>query len=520
MSCSCRKRCSRRVNAVANPSSADSRTSSGGKRPGAAFLFATLGFLLAYTAWAWAGLRPSFHWAGVAVSGAMLAGMFAAGRAAAWRAAWRDPVFFLGLAFLGYLAIQWMNAGREQYFDVGYQRWRYTPPRWPGWPSAYSRAEALQMLTWFFPAWAIALVVRSRGLGRRDLRRLLTLLACNAGLLAAFGLVQFASGTRSLYWVQPLGSHFFASFAYGNHAAPYFVLAGAVAAGMLFRELFDSGGSRADVPSASRLRHPWRVAVLAPALLLCLIGANMGFSRTGVILAWTLAALVAVHGLARGLRVLSLAGRVNFIALALAMAGALYFAVAGFGQKGIQGEFTLKAAPAEGAGTLWERIDLELDRRPGFARAAVAIWLEHPWFGAGGWGYKYRIADHVPESMWKALRSRGWANVHFDFLQFLAEFGAVGFGLLLGALGTMAAALFRSRCRRDSLWQMGVAGLALVGVFSVVDLPFRCPAILYAWVALLAALPRVCASPSVSGGRDAAPDSFAEPGAFPERTGP
>ena len=45
-----------------------------------------------------------------------------------------------------------------------------------------------------------------------------------------------------------------------------------------------------------------------------------------------------------------------------------------------------------------------------------------------------------------------------------------------------------------------MGGLALVALFSLIDLPFRCPAILYTWVAVLAALPQICAPASPSTG--------------------
>ena len=457
--------------------------------------FRALGFLLAYTTWAWAGLRPSFHAVGVAAAGILLAALFLEGRGPVWRTVGRDPVFFLGLAFLGYLAIQWLNSGREQYFDVGFRRWTYTDPPWRGWPSSFARAEAVQMLAWFFPAWAVAVAIRSRVMDRRDLRVLLTFVACNAGALATFGLAQFASGTRSIYWVQPLGDHFFASFAYGNHAAPYFVLAGALAAGLLYREVFDNRIAHDDTPSALRLRHPRRVVALVPVLMLCLIGANMGFSRTGVILAALLGIFVAGYGWKRGWTLLQPAGRLNFAALSLGMIGWLYFAVAGFGEQGIRKEFTLRPAAPDTLHSLWDRINLELGGRPLYARAAAEIFWEHPWFGVGGWGYKYLVASHVPESHWPSLQERGWANVHVDFLQFLAEFGVVGMGLLLAALGAMVRELCGlRRCRHDAFCAMGIAGLGLTVLFSFIDIPFRCPAILYTWVALLAAMPAMGAA--------------------------
>ena len=478
--------------------------------PGVFFLRAMLMFLLAYTTWAWAGLRPSFHWVAVAVAGLLLAGFFAQGRGEAWRVARRDPVLYLGLAFLLFLAAQWANAGRARYFDVGHQRWMYMPPRWPGWPSAFAKADALQMLTWFFPAWAIAVVIRSRKLDRRALRRLMTFVACNAGLLAIFGLLQLAHGGGAIYWVQPLKSHFFASFAYGNHAGPFFVLAGAVAAGLLYREVFDVRCSSPERPSVSRLCHPWRVAVLIPMLVLCLVGANLGFSRAGVILAGALTVFVVAYGGFRSWRKLSAASRLNFAALSLAALGGLYFTVVALGETGIRREFMPPDA-GEGADEAeTARLHLDLGARPRFLRAAVDIWRGHPWFGTGGWGFRYLVAEHVPEELWPALESRGWANVHCDLLQFLVEFGLVGFGLLAGAAGVRVREALGRQCRRDAIWMMGMAGLGLVVVFSLVDLPFRCPAILFTWVALLAALPRICQNPG--SGTPATPVAALSPG--------
>ena len=62
----------------------------------------------------------------------------------------------------------------------------------------------------------------------------------------------------------------------------------------------------------------------------------------------------------------------------------------------------------------------------------------------------------------------------------------------------MGARLFGPGVRRGALWTMGVKGLLLVGVFSLIDLPFRCPAILLTWVAVLGALPVACGVPAAT----------------------
>ena len=466
---------------------------SGAGRPSPAFVGWGLFLLLAYTTWGWAGLRPSLHIGGVALAGVLLAGLLA-GRPEIRHAVLRDPVFSLGLAFLTLLILQWANAGRVQYFDAGYRRWMYMPPRWPGWPFAFAPADARQMLAWFFPAWVVALALRAPVLDPRQQRNFLMALVGNAGLLVLFGLAQYISGTSSIYWRQPLKGHFFASFAYGNHAPPFFVMASALTAGLLYREVFDARRFPADTPSATRLRHPGRVALLAPLLVLCLTGAFLGFSRTGVVLATLLGGFVVGYGWLRGWRVLTPAGRVNFVALSLGCAAIVYFAVAGLGESGIRREFKPKLAAPDAPRTLWEHIDRELDRRPRFALAALSIWRAHPWFGVGGWGYKYLVAEEVSEKYWLSLAKRGWANAHCDPLQFLAEFGLVGAGLLFAAVAVMVRQICRRECRRQALGVMSLAGLGLVMLFSLVDLPFRSPAILYTWVAVLAALPRVCRS--------------------------
>ena len=64
-----------------------------------------------------------------------------------------------------------------------------------------------------------------------------------------------------------------------------------------------------------------------------------------------------------------------------------------------------------------------------------------------------------------------------------------------------------------------LAGLALTVLFSGIDIPFRCPAILYAWTALLAALPTLCLA-SERRGSDVLPAAPAAEAALPGRTEP
>jgi hypothetical protein len=484
------------------------------------FLIAGLVLILAYLTWVWGGLRLAWLPPSVWAAGFLLM-ILLASRSRFWG---RDLFFYFGLLFLGYLAIQWWNAGRVLFFDVGYNEWRYSPPRHPGWPSAFSRPEAAQMLYWFFPAWVLGLVVRSPAVSRRALSSLLQGMVYSAGLLALFGVIQFLTRTRLQYWLAPTGDGFFASFGYTNHAAAYFVLMGALAAGLLYREIFRSDAFNVGGALRAATGHPGRYSdaiaarsapptlrglqalkapALAAALLLCLIGANLSLSRAGVILAWALAGFVAVYGLMRGWGKLRGAGRVNLAAATIAVLFVFYFAVAGFGSKDISKEFAVKKPVHHLLFPVLDNLNLALGGRGELDDAAWRMWQDHKLLGVGGWGYRYLLAFYMPKSDWKALaQSAGKANVHCDLLQFLTEFGIVGFGFMLAAVTTLILSLFplpvgeRARVRvsatsRDPLLIMSVIGLSLVVIFSFIDLPFRCPAILCSWIVILAALPKV-----------------------------
>jgi hypothetical protein len=169
------------------------------------------------------------------------------------------------------------------------------------------------------------------------------------------------------------------------------------------------------------------------------------------------------------------------------------------------------------------------------------MWKSHSLFGIGGWGYRYLLPLYVGEERQKDITD-GKANVHCDPAQQLAEFGALGFALLVGAVGWLAVPWFRltgigfgdwwrewraareerrkrRRLRRtpvaestvveavpepsvpeetvvpdrrvelEPVFVAGAAGLVVVVVHSLFDLPFRSPGVICAWAAIAAAVP-------------------------------
>jgi hypothetical protein len=421
-------------------------------------------------------------------------------------------LFWSGLAFLALLSVQWWNAGRYPYFHPFDQRWAFTPAPHPGWPWAVDRSDAAEMLRWFFPAWALMLALRHARRPAWLATRVAWFLVINAGLLAAFGIAQALSGTQRIFWITPMADHFFASFGYENHAASYFALLFALSAGMLLQRL--KAGQRSEVgdqrperncslstvhcslptahlpPPTSHLSSPppttyhlppapaprpssrlWRTSVATASIcaVLCLIGMALSFSRAGLALALGFSGVTLFAAVRLFWPRVSIAQRVTVVAATVMGAATVFFVVASMGGAGLAHEAS--------------RVTTDLGERVFMMHSALQRWAE-PWFGVGGWGYSHFVPLYAMADPGR-LVGPGYANTHNDALQFLCEFGAGGFGLMLAAALGFAWPTLRCIRRRftPGLALLG-AGLLAVLCHSLIDLPFRSPGILYAWLAV------------------------------------
>ena len=437
--------------------------------------------LLVVSAWARGGTVPSWQWPFPLLGVWVLIAVAAAkpGRWGGPRPIWRalaDPATWAGTAFLVVLCVQWWNAGRFHYFDPIEAAWGYTPPRIPWLTSAITPEEAAEMLRWFFPAWALILAFRSGAISIRRSRILLIVLAVHGAILALFGIAQQVSGTDHILWIEHLPhTRFFASFGYENHAGSYFILTSSAAVGLLIQEILNP-----------RYRPRIPAALLWGALFACnFAGANLSYSRAAMLLVWTLAVIAMTYTLWQGGRQWKPSTRVN-----VALAGALLVVVAAMAVEQVGGDIAtrelaslhrfLKPDPAANPNQ-----SLLLGDRVVMLQAAARIWQDYPWFGSGGWGYRYLMPYELPDDDWEwSSIALGKANVHNDFMQFLAEFGAVGVALMLIAIAGLAGfALPRPHEHPAALFVL--VGVSLVILHSLVDLPFRSPAVMYAWIAAL-----------------------------------
>jgi O-antigen ligase len=112
---------------------------------------------------------------------------------------------------------------------------------------------------------------------------------------------------------------------------------------------------------------------------------------------------------------------------------------------------------------------------------------EKPWFGWGLGSYAL-----VFQTFNQQLSAEGWvpfyAQAHSDWLQILAEVGAIGSLLLILLVLAPLSAALRSG-RPGALAACLLAGCALLMVYAMVEFPFANPAVLIAfWTCFFAAI--------------------------------
>jgi hypothetical protein len=421
-----------------------------------------------------------------------------------------DPLVPAGLLLLLYGGIQVWNAGRVPEFDTDLQRWIYSAPPYPNLPSSYNRGEAFRFMQWFWTAWVLAVATRflMRNGNREYLRRSMIALCLNAGILSFFGVFKYLIAPGRMFLTHQVNHRFFASFPYVNHAAAFFVMMAGVAAGFLLK-LALSGKYKP--------KYAGMQMVLFTALtFLSVVGANFAFSRAGIILAWGLTASGAVYGLIKSWRTLKPAARVNMAAATFAAVAIFYFFISGFGSDGIRSRFSITQTPTPTRLLIPQlaTVNLDLTVRPLLWRAGWDVFKSFWLYGTGGWGFRYELALHVSPEEWANMVKRsGRANVHNDPIQFLSEFGVVGTAILLLGLGILIWPLLSRRKWRDPCVCMTAIGLGMVYIFSIVDLPYRCPAILWTWTVLLAWLP---AAPTHHKDQQSARSSWHDGAAMPK----
>ncbi|MBQ0033631.1 MAG: O-antigen ligase family protein [bacterium] len=389
---------------------------------------------------------------------------FAEARVRVRRSLWSDPLTWIALGLVVLLLIPLANVGLCWQCDAAQIAAGADPAPPVAWlPSCLNRREHLPVPVWFLLALSVMLAVR-HGLMFEGRHRFLDLLVWNSVALAVLGFLQ-----RAAHAPGPLGLSiggalptwkFFSAFGYANFAAAYFTAMLCVALALW----------AGDVAEGRRFGIPVRAFVLYCAALGTL-------SRTAIVFAPLAAAAGAVFAcvvLVRRIRAGMRGGHWRF----LVVAGAVAACAAAFELDGVRGE----VAALEPSAVSQRMVDRAQYRR----RAAIGLWKDNKLFGCGGLGYMHLCTTKMTAEELKSQEMEGGAFVHNDYLQFLCEHGAVGFGLMVVLLVALLRPLWGG-------WRRSPAAVFVaLGVFAVLlhalwDCPLRCPSVLMTLFGLLAA---------------------------------
>jgi O-antigen ligase len=392
----------------------------------------------------------------------------------------RRPVFWGGLALLGYIALQGGNPAWNFMRDAG--RWWLEPVTHLAWlPSGmdvpWPQSGPWRMLIVFGSLWLLVSSVWAGFLRRQSYWRLFALLVANATGLALLSALQQLTGTKKIFWLYtPSNGSFSASFIYPNHAGAYLNLMVALAAGLAWWH-----HRRAH----ERLEKPGRATAFALAAMALGLMVIFSYSRTSIIL---LLVFTACLGGVFAIRLLRAKGSVlrrpEFAPLALAVALLL-----GFGFVVLRNEkvWTRFAALAEDPASA--------ARGRTLARQAATDMLRDRWllgWGAGcfRYGFTHYVRNYPEIDRAENGAKMFWEHAHNDLLEFPVELGAIGLLPLVGLLGYGA---WQFTCRR--VWRNVISlcvglGCTLTLVHAGVDFVFQCPAVLLTWAVLFFAAGR------------------------------
>ena len=387
-----------------------------------------------------------------------------------WPRLARFPVFWLGLALLGYIALQALNPVWT-YITDGKVFWmmRIKGSDWlpPGIWAPFEKWGPWRVFMVFGSAWLTTCAVWVGFTRRRTLQILVGALAANGVLLAILGVAQRMTHTNLIYWNFDFpGAMPFASFVYKNHGAEYLLLSLAAACGLA--GWFYIRGLRRMEKS-----NPSGVLAFAATFVAVAVVTSYARGATLTMLAYLLACIAGF--VAHQLSLPKEHRRTPILVVMLLVFG--YFLNTGL--------------DALRAGEAWERMKSGLTRQDvsweSREWASAATWemiKDAPLTGAGAGSFQYVFPLYQHRDKRLGPGQLFWQQAHNDLLQFPAELGIIGCALIAAMLGWWMLQLVCCHFWDNALSVCLVGGLVALLLYSWFDFPFQCPAILITWCVL------------------------------------
>lgn len=373
-----------------------------------------------------------------------------AARDRAWRTMKRSWIFKISVVLLLVLSIPFVNNGLCPGCDAAKIAQGLSPePAVPFLPFCVNRLDHLTTFFWFATAILSVLLVQFSMLPRGR-RMTLSLIVVNGAVLSLLGFLQGMFDAEGPFWIPMAGSGgrtaglFFSSFGYPNMAGCYFTLLFGLSVA-LWRDRYErlvaereADGEQTPAVSGEPRRIEKLLAdhwYLIPALLF-FFSAVYTLSRAAIMLVTATATVYFLHTLVGILWKLPKARRVVVGAWSVVCFGILVFCANIFMPNDVRRE----VKSLDGL----EVLDRVTGKGELHSKVATALWKEHPLFGCGGWGYSHFCPSTLKKLGLepKALSYVGAANVHNDYLQFLAEHGLVVVGGLLLIVILLLAPVF------------------------------------------------------------------------------
>ena len=394
-----------------------------------------------------------------------------------------QPFFWASLCFLGYILIQYLNPSIVQVF--GEKSWwvePMTPPLGANLPFSvkadYSTMNALR--TFVIQTSAISLACGILvGIKRRKTGLIILWSFVTSGVtMGMVAILQKLSGAQKLLWIaETLNPNPWGTFSYRNQAAAFLILTTIISCLLYFYFLNKCRSSNKSINNGG----PHYLCLLYVFLLFASIW--LALSRGGIIIGGALALAFSI---------LVFLKKDSYVLLIRNNGGSFLL----FGLLFFCGVVFVTQLSD------WNAIDkriqhfkdikenVEIYDRTLSAKATWDMAQDSLLFGWGGGSFRYifPIYQKNYETIWYHWKSkkRGWQGrriyhyAHNDWLQFLAEYGAMGCFFLSGMFLCLVIPAIRLCAFAKSEGFLILIGISLIFIHNFVDFIFSSPAY---WVA-------------------------------------
>jgi O-antigen ligase len=396
-----------------------------------------------------------------------------------WPRLLKFPLFWIGLAFLGYVLTQALNPAWERIATpavwfikrIDHIEWLPSSVAAP-----FERMNAWRMLAVWTGVWASACAIWTGFTRRTSVQRVLNAVIINGSVLALIGILQKSTGTAKILWCIGSPAHYFHStFVYKNHAGAYFNIIFTLSLGV---------AAWNHMRGLRRLERSTPAPVYLFAAIVSGVSVFMSGSRTAMIL---LASFIVVGGL------IYLFWRSRSESSGGSTATSVLIATLAVGFVALAAVYLNLQTSIEQIRNVFERDRFSaVESRIHIRDATWELFRDESLTGWGAGSFRHTFPIHqqnYPEIYRPFGTVMNWEYAHNDFMQILAEVGILGVIPLLMSLGWFFRRLLRAKALSHPGFLLITIGLGLTMAHAWVDFPLSNTAILttfgLSWVLLV-----------------------------------